>query len=292
MKLRLPASVVLSIVLPLLVLALIPRVTAKKIHSAEIPEKIVSLSPSISRMIADLGKSDSVIGVTSYDSTFPKRAIIGSIVNPNAEAILRLHPDLILYSTEDAAVQRTELFQSAKIRTAVLDSNKTFDDILLNYQKLADILGVSAIGKIKSTEYRNALENKTDINSNTHPRDIKRVLFLLSHDPIIASSSESFIGSAIRDAGAECIVGKTGNPYPLISREFIAAGNPDILISTMENPVDDITRIYKNFSSLSFIKNNTVFCISPETACYYTPRDYITTVKLIREFCASARGGK
>jgi len=60
--------------------------------------RIVSLAPSITREVEELGMADHIVGATSYcDITKNnKDLIIGDAINVNVEKILLLKPDIIL----------------------------------------------------------------------------------------------------------------------------------------------------------------------------------------------------
>src|SRR5262249_29494237 len=61
--------------------------------------RIVSLAPNITEILFALGLGDRVVGVTEF-CNYPPEALrlpkVGGFVNPNAEVILALHPDLVV----------------------------------------------------------------------------------------------------------------------------------------------------------------------------------------------------
>src|SRR4051812_13309648 len=63
------------------------------------PRRIVSLAPSVTELLFALGAGDSVVGVTRYDDFPPEVARLPRVdgfVDPDAEAVLALHPDLVV----------------------------------------------------------------------------------------------------------------------------------------------------------------------------------------------------
>jgi iron complex transport system substrate-binding protein len=66
---------------------------------AQAVRRIVSLAPNITEILFALGLGERVVGVTEF-CNYPPEALrlpkVGGFVNPNAEVILALHPDLVV----------------------------------------------------------------------------------------------------------------------------------------------------------------------------------------------------
>jgi ABC-type Fe3+-hydroxamate transport system substrate-binding protein len=269
------------LVLPLILFAILSHSNSRSgvAMPPQNPSRVVSLSPSITSMAEDLGKGSSIIAVTSYDSFKERnRKVIGTLVAPNIELIASLAPDLVLCSQEDSAVQRTEPLVATGIAVRSLPRGITFESIIANYQTTAHFLGADQLGDEKIKRYR----------SEYHLSALRsmKTIFLLSHDPFIAAAESSFIGNIIKDAGGVCAIKSEKNPWPVISREFILAVNPDCVISIVENPGQILNDEFRS-KELSFMKTNAIFHLSPDTAGMYTPSDYLKTKKAIEEIYES-----
>jgi iron complex transport system substrate-binding protein len=257
------------VILPAIVVVLLAGPSHSSLPAARLPAKrIVSLSPSLTRMLNDIGAGAAVVGVTSYDRTFTDRALVGTIVNPNVESIVILRPDLVIASDEDGAVQCAEPLAGARIPVIMFPRVNSFEAVLKNYISLGDIAGEGIAAREKARAYA---ERKI-----TRGKSYSRIVFLISNDPLIAASDSSFIGRIIADAGGVCAVRGEGNPYPIISREHFVALDPDIVVSVIDGGEDILAR-YAQFHSLRFVRNGAAHFIPSETACYYTPADYLTT---------------
>ena len=107
--------------------------------------------------------------------------------------------------------------------------------------------------------------------------------FFLSCRPLIAASSDSFIGRIIRDAGGSCAYHTAGLSYPMVSVESLVYADPDVFIS-MGGDADssDFFRVLSgDFNSLKAVRNRALFMIAPDTIPYYTPEDYVKSVEKI-----------
>ncbi len=82
-----------------LVLALLVACGQGKAPEPAREARIVSLTPSATEVVAALGALPSLVGVDDY-SKFPpevqKLPKVGSFLQPNLEAIVRLHPTLVV----------------------------------------------------------------------------------------------------------------------------------------------------------------------------------------------------
>ncbi len=78
---------------------------------AATPQRIVSLLPSLTETVCELGQCHRLVGVDRY-SNFPAavRALpqVGGGIDPNIEAVVALRPDVVLMATSSRGAQRLE----------------------------------------------------------------------------------------------------------------------------------------------------------------------------------------
>ncbi|MGE5221583.1 MAG: helical backbone metal receptor [Omnitrophica WOR_2 bacterium] len=95
----------------------------KTIQFEKPPRRVVSLVPSMTESLFDLGFGDSVVGVTDY-CIYPENAVkklpkVGGPKNPRLDEILSLKPDLILANQEENNRQVVEALEAAGERVWV-----------------------------------------------------------------------------------------------------------------------------------------------------------------------------
>src|ERR1700749_2014741 len=74
------------------------------------PQRIVSTAPSITETLFALGIGDRVVGVSQFSNYQPqvqKLPKVGSYIRPDAEAIARLAPDLVILQQQGSSNQLT-----------------------------------------------------------------------------------------------------------------------------------------------------------------------------------------
>ncbi|MBI9013350.1 MAG: ABC transporter substrate-binding protein [Clostridiales bacterium] len=109
------------------------------------PMTIVTMAPSMTETIYALGLGDRLVGRTNY-CNYPEAALsvesIGSLREPNLEAIIALNPDLILMSTH-ASEEVLAKLDEAGLKTAILTAQESFDGVYEIVTQTGTIFNVS-----------------------------------------------------------------------------------------------------------------------------------------------------
>jgi ABC-type Fe3+-hydroxamate transport system substrate-binding protein len=93
------------------------------------PRRVVSLVPSLTETLFDLGAGDDVIGVTDF-CIFPEnldRPRVGGTKNPRVDAIRALEPDLVHMNLEENLARHAEEIE--KFAPVFVTEPKTVDDV-------------------------------------------------------------------------------------------------------------------------------------------------------------------
>jgi ABC-type Fe3+-hydroxamate transport system substrate-binding protein len=106
------------------------------------PTRIVSLVPSITESLFDLGFGDSVVGITDY-CVHPADKVaalkkVGGTKNARVADILTLQPELVIASQEENTPTIVQALEAAGV-PIWLTFPKTVDDTLADLRRLADI---------------------------------------------------------------------------------------------------------------------------------------------------------
>lgn len=93
------------------------------LHFSHPPRRVVSLVPSMTESLFELGFGDTVVGITDY-CTRPVSALthlprIGGPKNPRLEQIIALQPDLVLANCEENTRAAVEALEKAGVRVWV-----------------------------------------------------------------------------------------------------------------------------------------------------------------------------
>ncbi len=252
----------------------------------EVPRRIVSLSPSITRMIIDLRAEDLLVGVTSFHPPLAKPVpVMGTLVNPVPEKILHARPDIVFLSKEDGATQKTGVIRSTGLRVVEFDRNRNFSDIKKNYLRLGELIGRKKLSRQKMKGYEAKLKK---FSSAACPVG---VIFLVSVRPAITVSAKSFISAAINDAGGKNLFAHLAPPYPVLTFEAVIQADPDCIVVMSRGGKKKVSHRIRNFP-LKVNRRDNIFEISPESVAWYTPQDYCDAVKKLRRILSRAASSK
>ncbi len=244
------------------------------------PQRIISMSPSITETLFALGVGDRVVGVTDFCS-YPKEACerpkIGGLLNPSVEAWIRLKPDLIIHQDDSHKLRINA--QNLGIQTLAISMNRLeniFETIEIFGKKLgAETAAQSLIQKLKA----GIQTQKARLQGI--PR--KSTLLLLNEggDPngaLYAVGKSTFLGELIELAGGENVLTDPTINYPKISKEYILRHSPEIIIQAGPHsdftPQEKIEKLkqWQRFPTLTAVKNKTIYFIGADYILIPGPR--------------------
>jgi iron complex transport system substrate-binding protein len=200
------------------------------------PQRIVSLLPSLTETVCELGQCQRLVGVDRY-SNFPasvqKLPQVGGGLDPNIEAIVALKPDVVLMATSSRAGER---LKSLGIKVVSLEP-KTHADVQRVMLKLGQVLAVTDAQKIWRV-----IDAGVSAAAQSLPAGVRntRVYFEVNPGPYGASEA-SFIGETLTRLGVKNILPAKLGLFPKLNPEYIVRGNPD-LIMIGERSVDGLAQ--------------------------------------------------
>jgi ABC-type Fe3+-hydroxamate transport system substrate-binding protein len=192
----------------------------------KLPERIVCLVPSISKLLIDLGVSENLVGITKFCDQPHNYAIekIGGTKNPTINKIKSLKPDLIIANKEENNKSDIELL--AEICSCYVSDIKNLED---NYQMIRDLSalcnklkeGETIIEKINS----GFLEVKGENQLNA--------CYLIWKDPYMTIGKDTFIHFIMNYCGIENVYNQYSR-YPTIDVADIKSKNPEVILLSSE----------------------------------------------------------
>ena len=192
---------------------------------AKSPQRIVSLLPSLTETVCALGQCQRLVGVDRY-SNFPesvsKLPQVGGGMDPNIEAIVALHPDVVLAALSSRSATR---LVSLGIPVFALEP-KTHADVQRAIAKLSQLLEVNDGQKL----WRQ-MDAGVSAAAQSVPAKVRgtRVYFEVNRGPFGAGEA-SFIGETLTRLGVKNILPAKLGPFPRINPELVVRENPDLIM--------------------------------------------------------------
>lgn len=203
----------------------------RQVYVPDVPQRIVSMSPSVTESIFALGAEDKLVGVTDY-CNYPTEAAnitsIGGFSTPNLEIIATLNPDLIIASKWNA--ESVAQLENQGYAIVLIIAN-TLDDIIENMGVFGNLINKRTNGVYLMGNMSYNMELITNKTNTLNYSQIVDSYFEVWESPKIVGA-KSFINDMINKAGAINIFGNINLEYPIVSHEAIIDGNPDVIFIT------------------------------------------------------------
>ncbi len=228
---------------------------------------IVSLVPSITETLVDLGLGDKIVAVDSF--SLPTEGLTADVVEldamaPDIEIILSLKPDLVIASGMTKAEGADPLAQltDAGILVTYIPTANTLEDIATDVTFLGDLTGTEERATEIVTEYNATLDNIKEQVAK-YPDGGKTVYFEISPAPYIYTFGQGvFLNEIIELLGCENVFADQESWIPATDEEVLAR-NPEIIFTNLSddpNAVNDI-KSREAWKSLDAVKNDQVYVI-------------------------------
>lgn len=190
-----------------------------------VPQRIVSLLPSLTETVCELGQCDRLVGVDRY-SNFPaslqKIPKVGGGLDPNIEMIVALKPDVVLIAKSSRAGERMEAL-GLKVLALEPKSHADVQRVLLKIGQLLEVPDAARIWR--------AIDAGVSAAAQSLPASARgvRVYFEVNPGPYAAGET-SFIGETLARLGAKNIVPAQFGPFPKLNPEYVVRANPDLIM--------------------------------------------------------------
>jgi iron complex transport system substrate-binding protein len=198
------------------------------------PARIVSLNPTTTEVLVAIGAMPRLVGRSQYD-TFPDSvksvASVGPALRPSVEAILAVHPDLVvLYASEDNRPAYDRL-RAAGITTVAfkIDSIAQF---ARDTRIIGRLTGDSAAAAVLVDTVSATLAR---VRAATASLGRPTVFYPTWEKPIIAIGGGSFLSELFEIAGAKNIYADVHAPSAAVALEDVVRRNPDFVLTGQTN---------------------------------------------------------
>jgi len=189
--------------------------------------RIVALAPNLTEIVYALGAQDRLVAVSNYSDSPPEaksKPRIGMPMNPNLEAIVAAHPDIVLATAVNRYATADEL---TRLGIAVYGTDPhTVEGMLESIEHIGGVIGATARAESVVASLRQRLNA---LQSKLAGAPVARVFFVVGESPLISLGEHTFIADALRYAGAQSVV-HAKQDWPQISLEEVVRLNPDYLM--------------------------------------------------------------
>lgn len=222
---------------------------------------VVSLSPSLTEIVFQLGKGACLVGrsaVCNYPDEVSKIPVTGNLGSPYMEKLAVLKPSILLVSAfQDPSVRKTLENMGVKVVVLPMDS---IDCYFSGVKELGEILHCEAAAEKEIQRVKTGLESFKENIKNTVPEKRPVVYLEVWNSPLMTVGGKSFINDFISYAGGKNVAGNEAKDYFTCSEEWVILSNPDIIISPAmgKEQMKDILK-RSGWTAITAIKNKRVY---------------------------------
>ena len=201
-------------------------------RSVEVPDhphRVVCLAPNVVDVVYVLGGGEDVVAVSDF-TEYPKEALkkpsIGLPLTPSLEAIIALHPDLVLGSGDMNTLEFAGHLQRLGIPVFVVDPHR-IEGIYASILNLGRALNRDA----DANTVVNRLRARVDaVKARVAGKAAVRVFMAIWYDPVMTIGKRAFISELIEAAGGRSVTDDIAQEWPEVSLETIVTRQPDALL--------------------------------------------------------------
>ena len=193
---------------------------------AEGPQRIISLVPSVTELLAGWGLASRLVGRTRYcveprwiRNTVPA---VGGTKDPDFGTIRELKPDLVILETDENLKETSEALSAAGIPWLALEI-RTVADCAKACLQLGKRLGVPNQGKASADAIRSA--------STATPRKGPRTIVLIWREPYMAAGPDTYLGDLLHRSGFMPV---GPDRYPELTDQDLVALAPMVVLLPTE----------------------------------------------------------
>ncbi|ACN13880.1 conserved hypothetical protein [Desulforapulum autotrophicum HRM2] len=240
----------------------------RQVHFDTPPMRAISIVPSITEIICNLGAAESLAGVT-YHSSLPcqksHKPIVGGFSSPSVERIKALNPDVVFVSGFQE--KTVEQLDALNIKTLCLDIT-SYDQGIQNIETLARIFNRGKNGKTLLAAMEEDMAVIAEKLAKLDGMERKRVFRLMGRDRVMTPTANAFLNQLVIRAGGVPMAPEGDGMVAEVSLEQWQKFNPQVIFGCGEDR--KAAEKYFNrpgWKDVDAVKNNRILYFPCEMTC-------------------------
>ena len=192
-------------------------------------ERVVSLAPSLSEIVVELGAADVLVGVLDGGDRPAALAHVPSVGHYgqlDMERLLSLRPDLILLWPGSVGPAQREQLQRLNIPVYVAEPH-SLEQLTTQVQAIAEQLGRAEAGRQLAAQLRQRL---VELRQRYQRAEPLRVFYQVWDQPLYTVGGGQIISDALTVCGARNVFDDLKLPAPQVSIESVLQRDPEMIL--------------------------------------------------------------
>jgi ABC-type Fe3+-hydroxamate transport system substrate-binding protein len=200
----------------------------RTLHQERIPQRIISLVPSQTELLYDLGLEEEVVGITKFcihpTEWFKTKTRVGGTKKIDFEKIKALRPDLIIGNKEEN--EQGQIEELMKLYPVWMSDIKNLEDALTMILNIGGLTGKTA----PAAELVNSIS--LEFLKLQLPSVKRKAAYFIWRKPWMAAGKETFIDEMMQRCGLNNVFTQTR--YPEVIPEALGELQPEIILLSSE----------------------------------------------------------
>jgi len=198
--------------------------------------RIVSLNPSLTRILVAIGARDTLVGVDEFSaraepavSSLPR---VGGLYAPSLESVVALRPDLVVLVPS---------FEQREFRTRLKELGLTVQEYdPVRFEQVLDTIRALGLRVGHETEAQARIDairrTQAAVQRAVATRPPPTAVLVLQREPLFVVGRGSFLDEMIAMAGARNLAAELGEPWPRTSVEWLVGAAPQVILDSDSDP--------------------------------------------------------
>jgi ABC-type Fe3+-hydroxamate transport system substrate-binding protein len=196
--------------------------------------RVVSLCPSLTELVYDLGRGDALVGRTKFCVHPADRVAavpsVGGTKNPKIDRVVALAPDLVLLNEEENRREDAEALQAAGVACHV-SFPKTVPETAAMVRSIAAALDAREAGEHIAADIEGRLAR---VRARVGDAPPVRWAYLIWRRPWMTVNGDTFVSAMLTAAGGENVFADRTLRYPTVEPTELAAADPALVLLASE----------------------------------------------------------
>lgn len=202
--------------------------TGRQVDLSEYPQRIVSVVPSQTELLYDLGLQEEVTGITKFcvhpEKWFRTKTRVGGTKNLDVEKIRQLKPDLVIANLEENVKEQIEEIE--KFCPVWISDVQDLQSALVMIRAVAAITGKKKEGEKIAEDIKLSFDT-------LQKQEPVPACYLIWKDPMMTIGGDTFISAMMRYAGFQNIY-RNQSRYPEIGIDELRSSEARVILLSTE----------------------------------------------------------
>lgn len=196
--------------------------------------RVVSLCPSLTELVFDLGRGADLVGRTRF-CIHPAEGVesverVGGTKNPRIDRIVTLQPDLVLMNEEENRREDADALAAAGLNVHT-SMPRTAGETAGMVRSIANALDAREAGEAIAADIE---RRAARVSAAALGRPSVPYAYLIWRDPWMSVNNDTFIAELLGMAGGRNVFADRPDRYPTVSLDEIKEANPAAVLLSSE----------------------------------------------------------